>query len=222
MRPKESLTWLAYRVEPLRRLMDRPYPYWLTPGELSYLVHAIDATREAGTSILEIGVGRGRTSAFLLEHLRRTGDPRSLVCIDTFSGFTNDSVEFEVTRRAKRRRDLDVFRYGNRAIFERSLRSQGYEQVRVIEADASTLDFGTFAPIGVVLLDIDLYQPTIACLDRIEPHLAPEAFVLVDDCRPGLAWDGSLQAYHEFMAARGVGPRIVGGKGGVFERRAAG
>jgi hypothetical protein len=199
--------------------MDPPYPYWVTPAQLAYLCHAIDLTREAGSSVVEIGVGRGATSTFLLQHLRTTSDDRALVAVDTFSGFTPESIEIEVRSRGKSRRELHRFGYVDRSIYERTLRSRGYSSFRTIQGDAASVDYAALSPLGVVLLDIDLYQPTLDTLLAIEPHLAPTSFVVVDDCRPGCAWDGALQAYVEFTEMRGVPMRLLAGKGGVLERR---
>src|SRR5947209_19944141 len=99
------LKYVAYRT-PLMRLLGPRYPYKISPGQLTFLCDAISATSKTGGSILEIGAAKGDTSVFLLEHLRTTGDPRKLHLIDTFSGFTPDSVTHEVTIRGKERSEF--------------------------------------------------------------------------------------------------------------------
>ena len=78
---------IVYRLPMLRNAMLPAYRYWVDPGELSAMVGLIDATRGTGGAVVEIGVARGETSVFLLEHLRTTGDRRTLVLVDTFNGF---------------------------------------------------------------------------------------------------------------------------------------
>ncbi len=198
--------------------MAPSYPYKLNPGQLSAMVALIDETRDAGASIAEIGVAKGDTSVFLLEHLRRQRDERPLFLFDTFGGFTPDSVAVEVSRRGKAAGDYGVFRYSDESRFRRNLQRAGYENFRVVKGDASSFDWSTVAPIGAVLLDIDLYQPTIATLDAIWPHLVPAGGIVVDDCLPDTPWDGSLQAYEEFIAAHDLPFERVGEKGAVARK----
>jgi O-methyltransferase len=207
--------YVAYRT-PLMRLLGPRYPYKITPGELAFLCDAISNTKEVGGAILEIGVAKGDTSVFLLEHLRTTGDPRGLFLIDTFSGFTPESVEHEIKYRGKDDSDMKAFSYGSEKTLHGSLRGCGYENFTLIKGDASSVEFAKYAPISVVLLDIDLYVPTKVTLENIWPHMSKPGFILVDDCLPDTPWDGALLAYQEFVAAHNLEPAIVGMKGGVI------
>jgi hypothetical protein len=161
-------------------------------------------------------VAQGDTSIFLLEHLATTADPRTLYLFDTFSGFTEDSIDHEVQVRHKSRADYEVFRYGDERIFQRNIRKCGYERFRTVKGDASQFDWHTIGPIGAVLLDIDLYRPTVDVLDAIYPLLAPGGGIVLDDCLADTPWDGSLQAYEEFITAHGLPFERVGGKGAVI------
>jgi len=198
--------------------MAPSYPYKLNPGQLSAMIELIDDTRDAGASIAEIGVAKGDTSVFLLEHLQTEGDERPLFLFDTFGGFTPDSVAIEVSRRGKAEGEYEVFRYSDERRFRRNLQRAGYENVRIVKGDASAFEWSTIAPIGAVILDIDLYQPTIATLEAIWPLLAPAGGVVVDDCLPDTPWDGSLQAYEEFIAAHGLPFERVGQKGAIVRK----
>jgi O-methyltransferase len=182
------------------------------------MLELIDSTRETGGSVAEIGVAQGDTSVFLLEHLRTTGDPRSLLLFDTFGGFTEESIEVEVSGRGKHADEYEAFRYGDEKRFSHNLRTAGYERFKTFAGDASAFDWSTVAPIGAVILDIDLYQPTIVTLNAIWPHLVPGGGVVVDDCLPGTPWDGSLQAYEEFISAHGLPFERVGEKGAVVRK----
>jgi hypothetical protein len=201
--------------------MAPSYPYKLNPAQLGAMLELIDGTRVAGAAIAEIGVAKGDTSVFLLEHLRTVEDERPLLLFDTFGGFTPESVAVEVSDRGKAPGEYGVFRYSDAKRFERNLRKAGYDRFRIVEGDASSFDWSTIAPIGAVLLDIDLYQPTISTLEAIWPHLVPEGGIVVDDCLPDTPWDGSLQAYEEFIAAHGLPFERVGQKGAVLRKRRA-
>jgi O-methyltransferase len=203
------------------RAMAPSYPYKLNPGQLTAMIGLIDDTRHAAASIAEVGVAKGDTSVFLLEHLRTVRDERPLFLFDTFDGFTPDSVAVEVSDRGKAMDAYGVFRYSDERRFRRNLRKAGYENFRVIRGDASSFDWSTIAPIGAVLLDIDLYRPTISTLEAIWPHVVSAGGIVVDDCLPDTPWDGSLQAYQEFIAARGLPFERVGRKGAIARRSQA-
>lgn len=216
MHPKELAKYLVYRTPLLRRMMAPRYPYKVNPGQLAALVGFIDATRGTNAAVVEIGVAQGDTSAFILEHLRTTDDPRPAFLFDTFAGFTEDSIAHEVGERGKSVSEYDKFRYGDEARFVANIRDAGYQNFRTIRGDASQFDWASIAPIGAVLLDIDLYKPTLAILEAIYPHLAPGGGIVLDDCRPDNPWDGSLQAYEEFIAGHGLPFERVSQDGAVI------
>lgn len=215
---KEAAKWVVYRAPVADRLMAPSYPYKLNPGQLSAMVQLIDNTRDTGASVAEIGVAKGDTSVFLLEHLRTVQDERALLLFDTFGGFTPDSVAVEVADRGKPEGEYGVFRYSDETRFRRNLEKAGYENFLIVKGDASSFDWSTIAPIGAVLLDIDLYQPTLSSLEAIWPHLVPQGGIVVDDCLPDTPWDGSLQAYEEFIAAQDLPFERVGQKGAIVRK----
>lgn len=219
MRPVEIVKYLTYRTPVLNRMMAPDYPYKIDPGELCVMVQLIDRTREAGGAVVEIGVAQGDTSVFLLEHLRTVGDDRRAYFLDTFSGFTAASIDTEVSVRGKSRHEYDRFRYGSEARFEANLRRLGYDRFEIVRGDASRFDWSSVGPIGAVLLDIDLYAPTKAILEAVYPLLCSGGGIVVDDCIEGTPWDGSLQAYQEFIAAHDLPFERVGRKGAVVRKQ---
>jgi predicted O-methyltransferase YrrM len=218
LKPTELGKWLAYRLPMARRLMAPTYPYKINPGQLAAMISLIDATRAAEGAVAEIGVAQGDSSVFFLEHLATTRDPRPLWLFDTFSGFTPASVEHETTVRGKQRDAYDRFRYGDEPRFRRNLEDAGYTNFRTVKGDAAAYDWAGLGPIGAVLLDIDLYQPTIAILEAIYPRLVPGGGIVLDDCLADTPWDGSLQAYEEFIQRHGLPFERVGHKGAVVRR----
>ncbi|MCV7212063.1 TylF/MycF/NovP-related O-methyltransferase [Mycolicibacterium canariasense] len=216
MKLQESAKSAIYRAPVLQRLMAPKYPYKINPGQLAAMLGFIDTTRGSGALVAEIGVAQGDTSIFLLEHLATTDDDRTLHLFDTFNGFTEDSIDHEVQARQKSRSDYDAFRYGDERIFQRNIRKAGYHNFRTIKGDAARFDWSAVGPIGAVLLDIDLYRPTIDVLNAVYPRLVPGGGIVLDDCRAGTPWDGSLQAYEEFISAHGLPFERVGGKGAVI------
>ena len=218
MRFKEVSKFIVYRAPVVGKLMAPSYSYKVNPAQLAAMVELIERSRDGGGAVIEIGVAQGQTSAFLLEHLRTTDDPRPLLLFDTFSGFTDSSVDLEVQSRGKRREDYNKFRYGDEAIFSKRLTAAGYSNFRTFEGDAAAFDWSSVGPIGAVLLDIDLYQPTKAILEAIYPHLCAGGGIVVDDCVSDGPWDGSLAAYEEFIAGQGLPFERVGHKGALVRR----
>lgn len=209
----EAVKKLAYRLPPSLGIMTPSYRYQVEPAVLAAFLTLIDRTGAEGGAVVEVGVAQGETSVFVLEHLRSVGDARSATLVDTFAGFTPDSVEFEVSSRGKRPQPMRSYRYGDRDIFERKLRRLGYENFGVVESDAARFDWTSVAPIGAMLLDIDLYLPTKAVLEEVHPLLCPSGGIIVDDCVPGGPWDGAWRACTEFCDERGMTPTTVGRQG---------
>ena len=209
---------IAYRTPFLRTAMFPEYRYWVDPGELAAMIELIDATKGGDGALVEIGVARGDTSVFLLEHLRTTGDPRTLVLIDTFAGFTQESVAHEVASRKKRSTELSDYSYGNARIFNHSLARLGYTNYRIVESDCSKVDWTGIGPVGAVFLDVDLYLPTLHTLEAIWPLVVPGGGVVVDDCVEPAWCDGALQAYCEFIDRHDLPFLRVGGKGALLKK----
>ena len=217
----ELVKFLTYRTPVLQRLMAPRYRYKIAPGQIAALVGLINATRETNGVVVEIGLAQGDTSALILEHLKTTNDHRKVYLFDTFEGFTEESVDCEVESRGKSRSQLRAFRYGDEAIFSKNLVRAGYSRFETRKGDAAKFDWSSLGPIGAVLLDIDLYLPTIEILNNIWPYVVEGGGVIVDDCLAGTPWDGSLQAYQEFVTAHDLPFRLVGNKGGLVVKPAA-
>jgi len=196
--------------------MAPTYKYKINPGQIAALINLINDTRDSGGAIVEIGVAQGDTSVFILEHMRTTGDSRQVFLFDTFEGFTSESIEYEINLRGKSAAFLDRFKYGDEGIFRKNLNSAGYSNFATRKGDAAKFAWSTLGSIGAVLLDIDLYKPTIDVLNGIWPHIVMGGGIVVDDCSSGTPWDGSLQAYEEFLAIHKLPFRMVGNKGGLL------
>lgn len=213
------LKWIAYRSPPpLRELLLPCYPYSIEPAQLACLVNAIDKTQISGGAVCEIGVGWGYTSVFLLEHSLTLANPPPMVFVDTFCGFTRDSIGYEMNHRSKKKKDLIYFRYGSKKIYEAHLKRKGYQGFSVIEQDCQKVDWSAIGPIAVVLLDVDLYLPTKYMLNTLWPLLAPGGCILVDDCLPRHSYDGAYDAYNEFISEHGLPFMRVGTKGGLAQK----
>lgn len=212
---------LAYYLpSPLGDPLLPKYRFSIEPAQLTCLVGLIEENNRFGGRgvVCEIGVHRGYTSIFLLEHMRSTENPTTVVLVDTFNGFTQRSITYEVLQRGKKESDVDKFKSGSPMLFEKHLRRLGYDNFKVIVGDCEEVDWKSIAPIAVVLLDVDLYLPTKHTLERIWPHIISGGACLVDDVKEGGPWDGALQAYSEFIKEHDMPFIRVGNKGGLLRK----
>lgn len=208
--------WIAYRAPVLSDVSRPRYPYGLEPAQIAWLCNAITDTAGSSGCIVEVGVARGMTTTFLAEHMRLSGDRRPYFCVDTFGGFVESDVEHEVIVRKKERSAYGAFSYNDVDIFRSNMRKNGYSNVECFVSDASKFDWSSIPPIDVMLLDVDLYIPTLAVLRNSMSRWAGNYRVMVDDVRPGGSWDGAHQAYYEFAEEAKLATRTIGGKGGIF------
>lgn len=215
---RELVKSIAFQT-PAARYLGPRYPYNFRPGQLAFLVSMLDEVKEVGGSIVEVGCFSGATTIFLSEHLRDQGRPCRYIAIDTFTGFLEADVAHELTERGKssdRELYASAFVLNRRSWVRRSLDLSGHSGVDLVEADAGNLDFRQFAPIAFALIDVDLYRPVARSLRAIAPFMSRGGRIVVDDCRPGQAYDGALDAYTEWCEDSRRPLEIVHGKLGVI------
>ncbi|HET7410128.1 MAG TPA: TylF/MycF/NovP-related O-methyltransferase, partial [Paracoccaceae bacterium] len=163
------------------------------------IVESLDELADVAGFICEIGVARGMTSRFIVEHVTKMRMNLNFYPIDTFSSFTENDIEYEKSARGKKAHKYNEFKYNDYNAWSRNF--SHFDFVRPIKADANVIDFAPLAPIKFVLLDVDFYKPTIRVLRDIREHLSERAIIIVDDVSPrNDKWDGAHQAFMEFVA----------------------
>ena len=208
---------LAYRLHVKAGFFPQ-YPYMYSPAQLAFLCRCISELGDVEGSIVEVGSAYGSTTVFLNEHMRCTGISRRYVCVDTFSGFTTRDLEDEVSQRG-RKPPSRAFRANKRKWVQRTLDVNRANNVTLHEADAVTFDYTRIAPIAFCLIDVDLYLPVKAALDRVFDLVPAGGRIVVDDCaRRNEAWDGAYDAYCEFVGERELEQRIMLDKLGVIHK----
>jgi len=184
------------------------YPYSFTPEQLWTLCNLFDETLDVDGIAIEVGCARGDTTIFLNRHAKERGLQRPYVCLDTFSGFTDDDIAEE--RRRGHSEEYDDFDINSEAWFRAMIHHNELgNRVTVIKADAATFAFDSLPPIAFGLIDVDLYRPMSAALRRCYERLAPGGVLVADDCKPyANKWDGAMQAYLELSEALGRAPEV--------------
>jgi O-methyltransferase len=214
---KRALFW-----SPLRSYLLYKYRYAFTPAQLARLTMlATEAARSPG-DFCEIGCYRGYTTVFLNRHLDAIAPEKRYWAVDTFGGFVAADVSHEQRTRGKNsqedRRALDKFTINSRGWFEATLRQNGITRVRTCAAAVQDFSFPGEVLFCFVLLDVDLYLPSVAALEKIWPRVAPGGLVVVDDCQADHVYDGSRQAVEEFCGRNNLTFELVEAKLAVLRK----
>jgi O-methyltransferase len=194
---------VAYRTGLHRTLFYR-YDYMFRPRDLALLIAFLTETSRLPGSIFEIGCAAGHTTVFLNKHLDDLGDSRRYVCLDTFAGFTQDDIDVEVERGHQTRQYDYVFRAYRRQWFDQTMTNNHIDRVTSVQADVNTFDFSPYRDISFCLVDVDLTRPVARALEEVHPRMAPGGVMVVDDCTPGVKYEGAYAAYVDFVERIGA------------------
>jgi O-methyltransferase len=146
-------------------------------------------SEEINGSIAEVGVYRGEVSRFI--HQLAPG--RRFYLFDTFEGFPRQDLE--PNAEDKRFSDTSV---------EKVLQNIGDQKNIVIQKGyvPDTFQGLENEPFAFVLLDLDLYNPTLSSLGFFYPRLVKGGYLMVHDYNsPESNW-GCNRAVNEFMQAK--------------------
>lgn len=193
------------------------YTFMYTPSQLGFLVEEVSETAKVPGALLEVGCAYGETTVWLNRHLDDLGVDKPYHCVDTFSGFLPEHVEYERRQRGHDRQTYPGFQVNDPSWFRATMELNGIRRVTVHQADAATFDYGVVGPISFALIDVDLYLPVLGALRRVWPSVSDGGVVVIDDCAPG-KYDGAGQAYEEFAAEVGADTDVVHGKLGVLRK----
>jgi O-methyltransferase len=206
---------------PFRRYFFPRYVYNFTAPQLCFLCQCIEDTKHIVGDIAEIGCANGSTTVFLNKYMDAQNIQKKYYAIDTFSGFVAEDIEFEVATRGKSDDLYTGFQINKKKWFEGTMQQNNITRVLSIEADVNKYNLTTFGPLSFILLDVDLYRPIKKVLPDLYQVLSPGGIMVVDDCDfCNSPWDGSGQAYKEFMKERNQATQIIYGKLGIVRKDA--
>ena len=191
------------------------FQYNLEPEQLSEIIISLKKVKNIKGCICEIGVARGMTTRFICEHLVKSSEETSFYCIDTFSSFESEDVDYEIKNRNKNKSDIEGFKYNDFKKWKENFKN--FKFVKPIKTDAKKFNFNEIMPIKLAIVDVDLYLPTIAVLNKIKDCMSKGGIIIVDDVKENEKWDGAHQAFHEFVKKHSLNYRLVGQKCGVIE-----
>jgi len=204
----KSLMRSIIYATPLFRYFVPRYRSTYVPAHLCRLIDLLDRTVDIPGSIIEVGCFRGETTIWLNRHLEDKKIEKPYYALDTFGGFRDADLAYEVTSRGKNLSDLSAFASNRRSWFDKTMRLNGFNNVISIQADASKFDYSTVAPISFALVDLDLYLPMKAALEKVFSVLSPGGILVADDCQADINYDGALEAFTEFVSSHHLPLRI--------------
>jgi len=140
-------------------------------------------------AMAEIGVWRGETSAFL----HRCAPERRLYLFDTFAGF--DERDLAPGRADARFRDTSVEAVRRRV-------GPSTNVMLVPGHVPGTLAEASEERFAVVLLDLDLFEPTRASLEFFYPRLEAGGYLVMHDYNNSESDWACKRAFDEFLAER--------------------
>jgi O-methyltransferase len=155
---------------------------------LGLALERVRTERIAG-ALAEVGVWRGETSAFL----HRIAPERRLYLFDTFEGFSDRDLPPGSTD--SRFRDTSA-----EAVRRRVGPSQ--KVVLVPGHVPGTLERAAGERFAMVVLDLDLYEPTRASLEFFYPLLEPGAYLVMHDYNNSESEWACKRAFDAFLEGR--------------------
>jgi O-methyltransferase len=167
-------------------------PFALAPERLYLMLHHIIQTKDVPGPIVEIGCNLGGTTIIAKRMMDGLGICKPYICIDTFDGFVDKQFATDValgTPSFLQHR----FSGNSKELVAKILRQHGCESVKLIKGDILTLpDEALPKECSLVLVDVDLTEPTFVSLQRLWPRLSPGGTALVDDCLEQTNWRARL------------------------------
>ena len=156
-------------------------------ASLALAIRRLDEESIPG-AFAEVGVYRGATSRFILQ----CAPERTLYLFDTFEGFP-------LRDREPQNREDSRFRDTSAEVVRRAIGGGGNVVIREgrFPGTAAGLEGERFA---LALLDLDVYEPTLAGLGFFYPRLAAGGYLFVHDCNSPESNHACRRAVTQFMA----------------------
>lgn len=168
-----------------------------------YMKDMVDRVKTLDGSVVECGVGTGRTFFFFMYLTSIEKKNRPVWGFDSFEGFPEPLQEDKGTRPIKAGEWGDT----SPEDIERFLRSSGIgeedmQRARLVKGFVEdTLDEYDGAPIALLHIDLDLYSAYKVTLERLFPHVVQGGYVLFDEYNSN-EWPGAGKAIDEFFAGK--------------------
>jgi hypothetical protein len=145
--------------------------------------------------IIEFGVWKGNTSFLIKKILDVYKIKKKIYLFDHFKGlihFTkNDSKKGLIFRNKY---------IGNKKLIKEIIKFFNFKKIYIIDKDATELTekFFTGKKFSLVIMDVDLYEPSIKILNSIEKNLSRKGLIVFDEGNSKI-WSGEKKAMDNFL-----------------------
>jgi hypothetical protein len=202
----------------LAPLIYRYAPLSLAPERLYLFLHYLIDREDVPGAVVEIGCNLGGTTSIAFRMLKRINSSKSYSCIDTFEGFVNSQFSHDA-QLGTPLKDRHLFAGNSRRLVKKVLSQHGCADVQLIQGDIIKLkDDMLPGSCSVVLIDVDLVEPTYAALNKFWPRLSPGGIILVDDCLETSSWKAKV-AYVKFCKVHNLPEHYKFGMGLIEKQR---
>ena len=160
----------------------------LTLIELEFfhkLPKLVQMIQEVEGDILIAGVWRGGAAMYIYSLCKHLNQKRRIWLADTFDGFIPEN-----THHLKDKKAINIFNpiiksdFPSPEIVAGNFNAMGLwdENVKFIKGPLEeTLQFLPFDQLALMHIDVDLYEPTFACLELAYQSVSPNGIVIIDD-----------------------------------------
>ena len=182
-----------------KREIDQVAGFWRALS----LVEALRRAAPLSGDFVECGVAAGHSSLIAALCLQSAGHAgRDMYLYDTYQGFCFN-LDDEKDMDGKSIREYDLSQYCTEhttvdSVLNKIL-SSGIDSSRVkpvVGLVEDTIPKVTPSSIAVLRLDVDLYEPTLHCLQHLYPLLVEGGYLIIDDYGH---WQGCRQAVDEYF-----------------------
>lgn len=196
----------------LAPLLYRYPPSSLVPERLYVFLHYLLETRDVPGPIVEVGCCLGGTAIIAKRMLKGLGVDKPYICIDTFDGFVGEQFATDIALGTPAK-DKTLFSGNSKELVAKILRQHHCGDVKLVQGDIIALpDRALPNECSVVLVDVDLTEPTYVALKRFLPRMAPGGILLVDDCSEVTSWKARI-GYSRLCGEEGREERYLHGMG---------
>ena len=152
----------------------------------------IEKTKDVKGDIIEFGVWKGNTSLLIKKIIDIFNIKKKIILFDHFKGLQHFKGEPDQLKKYKNRFS------SNKIDIKKIINFFNLENIRIIDKDATKLKKKFFKQkFSLIIIDVDLYEPTKKILSSIENNLSKNGIILFDEGNHEV-WKGENKALMEF------------------------
>src|SRR5690349_5170159 len=151
-------------------LLYRYPPFALTPERLYLFLHHLVETKDVPGAVVEIGCNLGGTAVIAKQMMNRLGIDKPYICIDTFDGFVEEQFAADVALGTPAG-DETMFSGNSKELVAKIMKRHRAGDIALVQGDVMQIpDRLLPEQCSLVLLDVDLTEPSYVALNRFWPR----------------------------------------------------